>query len=87
MFKKLTKLGNLFVVENHFCIVLSYFVLFLYSDSTGGDHLHNNETYSGQSAGESSLPLVAKILGSSLLALLCLSGVLWFALRYLRKRR
>ena len=68
-------------------MVLSYFVLSVYSDSTGGNLLHNNETYHGQSTGESSLPLVAKIVGSSLLALLCLSGVLWFAFRYRKKNR
>ena len=66
--------------------VLSYFFFSVYStDSTGGN-LHNNDTYHGQSTGESSLPLVAKILGSSISGLLFLSGVLWFALRYRRKR-
>ena len=54
----------------------------LYLNSTG-----ENETHHGHSTGESSLPLVAKIVGSSVLALLCFGGVLWFALRYLRKRR
>ena len=63
-------------------MVLSYFVL--YANSAGGNRLHNNETY--QSTGESSLLLVAKILGSSISGLLCLSGVLWLALRYRRKR-
>ena len=54
-------------------------------DSTGGN-LHGNETYNGQSTGKSSLQLVAAIVGSSLLALLCLSGILWFAFRNRRKR-
>ena len=57
------------------------------ADSTGDNLLHNNETYRGQSNGKSSLPLEATIVGSLLLALLCLSGVLWFAFRYRRKSR
>ena len=64
------------------------FHFFVYSaDSTEGNRLHNNETYHYQSPEESSLPLVAKILGSLLSALLCLSGILWFAFRYRRKSR
>jgi len=73
--------------NKHFLYGVVVFRSLLYSDSTGGNILHNNGTYHGHSTGESSLLLVAKIVGSSLLALLCLSGVLWFALRYLRKRR
>ena len=57
------------------------------ADPTGGNLLHNNETYHDRSTGESSLPLVAKIVGSLVLALLCLSGVLWFGFRYRRKSR
>ena len=53
----------------------------------GGTLLHSNETYNDQSTGESSLPMVVKIVGSSLLGLLCLTGVLWFAIRYRRKSR
>ena len=49
--------------------------------------LHNSETYPDQSNGESTLPLLAKFVGSSLLALLCSSGVLWFAFRYRSKSR
>ena len=63
------------------------FLYLLYSDSTGGNFIHNNETDHGQSTGESSLLLVAKISGSSILALLCLSGILWFVLRHRRKNR
>ena len=59
----------------------------LNSDSSGSNLPHNNQTYYGQKAGESSLPLVAKIAGSSLLVLLSLSAVLWFAFRYCRKSR
>ena len=63
------------------------FFSLLYPDSIGGIVLQNNETaYHGQSTGESTLQLVATILGSSISGLLCLSGVLWFALRYRRKR-
>ena len=59
-----------------FLVGVVLFSSFLYSNSTGGDHLH----------GQRSLLLVAKILGSSISGLLCLSGVLWFALRYRRKQ-
>jgi len=58
----------------------------VYSDSTGGNLLLKSVTYHADSTGEPSLPLVVKIVGSSLLALLCLSGV-WFAFRYRRKCR
>ena len=68
-------------------MVLSYFVLSVQLHSRGRNILHNNETHHGLSTGESSLPLVAKIVGSSLLALLCFSGVLWFAFRYRKKYR
>ena len=64
-------------------LLLSLVVVFrslLYSISTGDNHLHD------QSNGQSSLLLVAKILGSSISGLLCLSGILWFALRYRRKQ-
>ena len=64
---------------------LSYFVL-SDSASTGG-HLLKNVTYHTGNTEKSSLPLIAKILGGSLLALLCLSGVLWFAFRYRKKNR
>ena len=64
-----------------------FLVQFSSADPTGGNLLHNNETYHDRSTGESSLPLVAKIVGSLVLALLCLSGVLWFAFRYRRKSR
>ena len=57
------------------------------ADPTGGKLLHNNETYLDRSTGKPSLPLVANIVGSSLLALLCLGGGLWFAFRYRRKSR
>ncbi|KAL9957968.1 hypothetical protein ACROYT_G034928 [Oculina patagonica] len=54
----------------------------------GDNYLHHkNATYLGLSTGNSSFPLVAKILGGSLLALLCFSGALWLALRHLRKSR
>ena len=56
----------------------------MHSDSTGENLVNKNETSHGESTGESSLPLVAKIVGP-LLALLCLSGILWFA--YRRKSR
>ena len=59
----------------------------LHSDSIGEKFLDKNETYEGQSAGESPFPLVAKIVGCSLLALLCLSGVLWFAFGHRKKSR
>ena len=59
----------------------------LHSDSSGGNLPHNNQTYHGQNTGESSLSLVAKIAGSSLLVLICLIGVLWFAFRYRRSRK
>ena len=65
------------------CLRNSFFIVL--PVSIGGNVLHNNTTSHGQSTGESSLPLVAKIVGSSLLALLCLSGVLWFAFRHRRK--
>ena len=64
-----------------------FHILVFSADSTADTPLHNNETYHGQSAGESSLSRVAKIVGSSLSALLCLSGVLWLAFRYRRKSR
>ena len=67
--------------------VLSYFFFSVYSTDATGGNLHNNDTYHGQSTGKSSLPLEAMIVGSSLLALLCLSGALWFAFRYRRKSR
>ena len=52
-----------------------------------GGHLLKNVTYHAENTEKSSLPQVAKILGSSLLALLCLSGVLSFAFRYRKKNR
>jgi len=69
-----------------FCMVLSHFVLSVYSDPTGSNLL-KNVTHHTESTGESSLPLVAKIVGSSLLALLCFSGIFWFAFRYRKKSR
>ena len=72
----------------HFQHGVVVFLSLLYStDSIAGNLLHNNGTFHGQSTGESSLPLVAKIVGSSLLVLLCLSGVLWFVFRYRRSNR
>ena len=59
------------------------FHFLVHSDSTGENLVNKNETYH-ESTGESSLPLVAKIVGP-LLALLCLSGILLFA--YRRKSR
>ena len=62
------------------------FLVLVYSDdSSGGNLVLGNETFSSQSTGKSSLQLVATIVGSSLLALLCLSGILWFAFRNRRK--
>ena len=72
----------------HFKQGVVVFLSLLYStDSIGGNLVHNNETFHGQSTGESSLPLVAKIVGSSLLVLFCLSGVLWLVFRYRRRNR
>ena len=67
--------------------MLSYHPLSVYSDHTEGNLVLKNETYHAESTGESSLLLAAKIVGSSLMALLCLSGILWFAFRYRRKSR
>ena len=72
----------------HFQHGVAVFLSLLYSTgSIGGNLLHKNETFHGQSTGESSFALVAKIVGSSLLVLLCLSGVLWFLFRYRRRNR
>ena len=75
----------------YLCQFQQGFVVFYFlvssADSTGGTLLHNNDTYLDSSTGKSSLPLVAKIVGSLLLALLCLSGGLWFAFKYRRKSR
>ena len=49
------------------------------------NHLNTNETSRNQGTGEFSLPLMAKIVGSSVLSLLCLSGILWFGFRYRNK--
>ena len=67
-------------------MALSYFVL-SDSGSTGDNLLPKNVTYHAENTEKSSLPLVATIVGSSLLVLLCLSGVLWFGLRSRKKNR
>jgi len=64
-----------------------YGVVSVYLNSRGSNLRHNNDTYHGQSTGEFYLSLVAKIVGSSVLGLLCFSGVLWFAFRYLKRNR
>jgi len=80
---------NVTACHNKFILrmVRSHFALSVYSDSTGGNLLLKSVTYHAESTGEPSLPLVVKIVGSSLLALLCLSRVLWFAFRYRKKNR
>jgi len=57
------------------------------SDSAGRNLVLKNVTSRAENTEESTWPLVATIVGSSLLALLCLSGVLWFAFKYRRKSR
>ena len=74
------------MLEKYIHFSLLWFPSFCFF-STEDNFLHNNNTYhDGQSTRESSLPLLAKIAGGSLLALLCFSGLLWFALRYRRSR-
>ena len=66
-------------------MALSYF--FLSDSDPAGDNLPKNVTYHADNTEKSSLPLVATIVGSSLMALLCLGGVLWFGLRSRKKNR
>ena len=84
-----SKQNNAFVARKEFIfrMVLSYFVLSVHSNSSGSNHLLKNVTSRAESTGKSSWPLVAKIVSSSLLALLCFSGILWFAFRSRKRNR
>ena len=57
------------------------------ADSPGRNLVLKNVTSRAENTEESTLPLVATLVGSSVFALLCLSGVSWFAFRYRRKSR